>query len=104
MPAAARPLSTWEYWGRVLVVPYLLVFVVFVLYPVCYGLWLAEEKGAAARTDGSPCSCELRAPQLATCLMRAIISSTARSVVHFSLRTRFIALAHTFSLLSTVNL
>jgi len=40
----------------------------------------------------------------ATCLMRAIISSTARSVVHFSLSTRFIALAHTFSLFSTVNL
>lgn len=36
----------------------------------------------------------------ATVLMRAIISSTARSVVHFSLSTRFIALAQTFSLLS----
>jgi hypothetical protein len=36
----------------------------------------------------------------ATVLMRAIISSTARSVVHFSLTTRFTALAQTFSLLS----
>jgi multiple sugar transport system permease protein len=38
-----KPLSTWEFWGRVLVVPYLIVFVVFVVYPVCYGLWLARD-------------------------------------------------------------
>lgn len=34
--------SRWEFWGRVMVVPYLLIFLVFVLYPVCYGLWLAR--------------------------------------------------------------
>ena len=42
--------------------------------------------------------------QPATALMRAIISSTALSTGTFSLRMRFIALAQTFSLLSTVNL
>lgn len=48
LPAAAAPAvrarasGQWEFWGRVLVVPYLLVFGVFVLYPVCYGLWLAR--------------------------------------------------------------
>src|ERR1700704_2177236 len=41
--------------------------------------------------------------QPATCLMRAIISSTAFSTGIFSLTTRFIALAHTFSLLRIVN-
>lgn len=35
-------LSRWEFWGRLMVVPYLLVFLVFVVYPVCYGLWLAR--------------------------------------------------------------
>lgn len=42
--AAARRRGTtaWEFWGRVLIVPYLIVFVVFVLYPVGYGLWLAR--------------------------------------------------------------
>jgi multiple sugar transport system permease protein len=40
-PAAAR-LGRWQFWGRLMVVPYLLVFGVFVLYPVCYGLWLAR--------------------------------------------------------------
>src|SRR5260370_110026 len=41
--------------------------------------------------------------QPATVLMRAIISSTALSTGIFSLTTRFIALAQTFSLLRTVN-
>ena len=37
-----KALSNFEFWGRMLVLPYLLVFVVFVLYPVGYGLWLAR--------------------------------------------------------------
>ena len=37
-----KPLSPWEFWGRVLVTPYLLIFAVFVVYPVLYGLWLAR--------------------------------------------------------------
>lgn len=40
-PPTAR-LSTWEFWGRLMVVPYIAVFFIFVLYPVCYGLWLAR--------------------------------------------------------------
>ena len=39
---SARALSQWEFWGRLFVVPYLLVFLAFVVYPVCYGLWLAR--------------------------------------------------------------
>ena len=34
-----RPPDRWQFWGRMLVLPYLLVFV---LYPVGYGLWLAR--------------------------------------------------------------
>jgi multiple sugar transport system permease protein len=41
VPAPART-NSWEFWGRLMVVPYLLIFVVFVLYPVGYGLWLAR--------------------------------------------------------------
>ena len=36
------PMSVWQWWGRAMVVPYLLIFVIFVLYPVGYGLWLAR--------------------------------------------------------------
>jgi multiple sugar transport system permease protein len=42
-PLARKPLSRFEFWGRLLVLPYLLVFVIFVLYPVGYGLWLARD-------------------------------------------------------------
>ena len=43
-PAAPRRRGPdrWQFWGRALVLPYLLVFLVFVLYPVGYGLWLAR--------------------------------------------------------------
>ena len=38
-----KPLSTWLVWGLLFMVPYVLVFVVFVVYPVLYGLWLARD-------------------------------------------------------------
>ena len=37
-----KGLSTWQVWGLLLLAPYVLVFLVFVLYPVTYGLWLAR--------------------------------------------------------------
>ena len=51
---SSRPLSTWEFWGRVLVVPYLIVFVVFVVYPVCYGLWLARDPQSYVKLAADP--------------------------------------------------
>jgi multiple sugar transport system permease protein len=42
-PATARrALSSMQRWGMVLLAPYVLVFLVLVLYPVLYGLWLAR--------------------------------------------------------------
>ena len=49
-----KPLSSWEFWGRVLVVPYLIVFVVFVVYPVCYGLWLARDPQSYVKLAEDP--------------------------------------------------
>ena len=40
-PLSAR-LTTPQVWGIVLLAPYLLVFLAFVVYPVGYGLWLAR--------------------------------------------------------------
>jgi multiple sugar transport system permease protein len=40
--APKKRLTTWEAWGMALLAPYVVVFLVFVLYPVCYGLWLAR--------------------------------------------------------------
>ena len=42
LPARPRSFTALGVLGRLLVVPYLLVFVVFVVYPVGYGLWLAR--------------------------------------------------------------
>ena len=55
LPAPPRkPLTRWEFWGRVLVLPYLLVFVVFVLYPVGYGLWLARDPQSYVKLFDDP--------------------------------------------------
>src|SRR3954467_13457746 len=40
-PLSAR-FTTPQVWGIVLLAPYLLVFLAFVVYPVGYGLWLAR--------------------------------------------------------------
>ena len=46
--------STWTLWGRALLVPYVLVFLVFVLYPVGYGLWLARHPSSYERLLDDP--------------------------------------------------
>lgn len=51
---ARKPLSSWEYWGRLMVLPYLLVFAVFVLYPVGYGLWLARHPSSYVKLFDDP--------------------------------------------------
>ena len=50
----ARAVSQWEFWGRLFVVPYLLVFLVFVLYPVGYGLWLARNPESYTKLFADP--------------------------------------------------
>src|SRR5262245_6671749 len=40
-PEKAR-VSPWQKWGMILISPYVLVFIIFVMYPVGYGLWLAR--------------------------------------------------------------
>jgi multiple sugar transport system permease protein len=51
---ARRGLSSWEFWGRALVVPYLVIFVAFVLYPVGYGLWLARNPASYVKLFDDP--------------------------------------------------
>ena len=36
-------LSKWQFWGILFVAPYVLLFAVFVVYPVSYGLWIARD-------------------------------------------------------------
>jgi multiple sugar transport system permease protein len=49
-----KGLSSWEFWGRILLIPYVLLFVVFVLYPVGYGLWLASNPSSYVKLFDDP--------------------------------------------------
>jgi multiple sugar transport system permease protein len=53
-PGAPRGFDRWRFWGLALVVPYLIVFLVFVLYPVCYGLWLARHPASYVKLFEDP--------------------------------------------------
>ena len=50
----AAPMTAWQLWGLILIAPYLLVFVVFVLYPVGYGFWLARDPQTYVRLFDDP--------------------------------------------------
>ena len=56
MPAAPprRGLSTWQTWGLIMVAPYAIVFLAFVVYPVSYGLWLARHPDSYTRLFADP--------------------------------------------------
>src|SRR3954447_9021280 len=53
-PSARVRSTRWGFWGRMLVLPYLAVFVVFVLYPVGYGLWLARHPASYVKLFDDP--------------------------------------------------
>src|SRR6476660_7471313 len=38
----ARWLTPWQTWGAILIVPYIIIFILFVVYPVGYGFWIAR--------------------------------------------------------------
>jgi multiple sugar transport system permease protein len=51
---SGKPSDSWQFWGRVLLVPYVLVFLIFVLFPVCYGLWLARHPSSYVQLVEDP--------------------------------------------------
>jgi multiple sugar transport system permease protein len=52
-PLSSR-LSMPQVWGIVMIVPYLLVFLAFVVYPVGYGFWLARQPSSYAALFHDP--------------------------------------------------
>ncbi len=54
LPASRRASNSYQLWGRILVVPYLLFFFVFVVYPVGYGLWLARHPESYVKLFDDP--------------------------------------------------
>src|SRR5690349_2638329 len=53
-PAGSKRLTPWQVWGLIMIAPYVLVFLVFVLYPVVYGLWLARHPVSYAKLWDDP--------------------------------------------------
>jgi multiple sugar transport system permease protein len=49
-----KGLNSWEFWGRILLIPYALLFFIFVLYPVGYGLWLASNPSSYVKLFDDP--------------------------------------------------
>ena len=49
-----RRWSPWQTWGVLMLVPYAVVFLVFVLYPVGYGLWLARHPQSYVQLFNDP--------------------------------------------------
>src|SRR5438105_4653758 len=50
----ARRFNSWQTWGVILIAPYALVFLAFVLYPVSYGLWLARHPASYVQLFNDP--------------------------------------------------
>src|SRR5438045_7134348 len=51
---AKRRLSPWQTWGMIMIAPYVLVFLVFVVYPIGYGLLLARHPESYVRLVDDP--------------------------------------------------
>jgi len=49
-----RRLSPWQAWGLILLAPYVVILLTFVLYPVGYGLWLARHPASYERLVDDP--------------------------------------------------
>ena len=59
LPTAAAPtrrawLTPWQAWGLALLLPYLVIFLFFVVYPVGYGFWLARNPASYAKLIDDP--------------------------------------------------
>jgi multiple sugar transport system permease protein len=53
-PPGRKPMSNWQAWGLIMLAPYALVFLAFVLYPVTYGLWLARHPESYVKLFNDP--------------------------------------------------
>jgi multiple sugar transport system permease protein len=47
-------LTSWQAWGLIMIAPYILVFLLFVIYPVGYGLWLARHPASYVHLAEDP--------------------------------------------------
>jgi multiple sugar transport system permease protein len=53
-PVTTSRWSPWQIWGMIFIAPYILIFLLFVLYPVSYGFWLARSPHLYAELFDDP--------------------------------------------------
>ena len=75
-----RRVPAFELWGRLLVLPYLAVFLVFVVYPLGYGLWLARHPASYVKLFDDPISTVVSIPISKSRKLSRSDSSTACSL------------------------
>jgi multiple sugar transport system permease protein len=46
--------SSWQFWGALMLVPYLILFALFVVFPVSYGFWLARDPAIYVQLYNDP--------------------------------------------------
>ena len=51
---ARKRMSPYQKWGMILLIPYVLILLVFVIYPVGYGLWLARHPESYVKLVDDP--------------------------------------------------
>jgi multiple sugar transport system permease protein len=70
-------LSPWQVWGFLLLLPYVLVFLAFVLYPVGYGFWLARHPESYVKLYDDP----IFARSVVNTLIFLVIGINAKMIV-----------------------
>jgi multiple sugar transport system permease protein len=83
---AKKGLSSWQVWGMLLIAPYVLVFIVFVVYPVGYGLWLARHPESYVKLYNDP----VFARSVANTLVFLIIGINLKMVIALGLSSFFV--------------
>ena len=81
-----KGLSPWQKWGMILIAPYAVIFLVFVMYPVGYGLWLARHPESYVKLFDDP----VFARSLGNTLAFVIIGINVKMIVALVLSGFFI--------------
>jgi multiple sugar transport system permease protein len=84
--SARPPMSPAQAWGLILIAPYVFVFAVFVVYPVCYGFWLARDPATYVKLFDDP----IFARAVANTLVFLIIGINLKMIVALALSGFFV--------------
>ena len=85
-PEEANRWSPAQIWGTAMILPYILIFLIFVLYPVCYGLWIARHPQSYVNLYNDP----IFARTVVNTLIFIVVAINAKMVVALLLSGFFV--------------